>query len=220
MALSFTEENYIKAIYRLALHSKKGVTTTMLSKQLETKPASITDMLQKLSEKKLVEYKKYYGASLTERGKKVALEVIRKHRLWEAFLVSKLDFNWDEVHEIAEQLEHIQSEKLTNKLDEFLGFPAFDPHGDPIPDANGNFPKRQRVALEICEKGDEVTICAVGDSSAELLRYLDRIGIELNEQYVIKEKEEYDQTMVLRDSNDNTYFLGEKAVKNLWILKD
>lgn len=220
MALSFTEENYIKAIYSLSLHSKKGVTTTMLSRQLDTKPASITDMLQKLSEKKLIEYKKYYGASLTAKGNKVALEVIRKHRLWEAFLVSKLDFNWDEVHEIAEQLEHIQSEKLTNKLDAFLGFPAFDPHGDPIPDADGNFPKRKREALENCEKGDVVTICAVRDSSSELLRYLDRIGIELNCDYTVVEKEEYDSTMLLIDGEEKRYFLGEKAVKNLWILKD
>ena len=131
---SQAEENYVKAIYALDTQTKKGVSTNLIAKKLQTKASSVTDMLQKLSGKRLVDYKKYHGVQLSKKGKKIAASVIRKHRLWETFLVRKLHFSWDEVHDIAEQLEHIQSERLIDGLDAFLEFPTVDPHGDPIPD--------------------------------------------------------------------------------------
>ena len=135
---TFSEENYLKAIYHLEIDADKGISTNAIAKKLETKASSVTDMVKKLSEKKVVVYKKYQGVTLTDFGKKTAANVVRKHRLWEVFLVEKLDFSWDEVHDVAEQLEHIKSPKLINQLDSFLGFPTHDPHGDPIPDKEGN----------------------------------------------------------------------------------
>ena len=131
------EENYIKTIFHLGGHSAVPIATNAIAEQMETKPSSVTDMAKKLAEKGLVHYKRYQGVSLTDSGIKTALSIIRKHRLWEVFLVKKLDFTWDEVHEVAEQLEHIKSEKLIDKIDELLDFPKYDPHGDPIPSAAG-----------------------------------------------------------------------------------
>jgi len=139
METSFTEENYIKAIFKLEeLNQSKAVSTNDIAIKLSMQPASVTDMIKRLAEKKIVSYKKYHGVLLTVKGKKIALTIIRKHRLWEVFLVKKLNFKWDEVHEIAEQLEHINSNELVEKLDDFLGNPKFDPHGDAIPDKEGN----------------------------------------------------------------------------------
>ncbi|WP_243389180.1 metal-dependent transcriptional regulator, partial [Flavobacterium psychrophilum] len=135
--MTFSEENYLKTIYHLTTISDSEVSTNAIAEKMETKASSVTDMLKKLSEKDLINYKKYQGVSLTETGSLSAKMIVRKHRLWEVFLVEKLDFPWDEVHDIAEQLEHIKSEKLINKLDDFLGNPTEDPHGDPIPNANG-----------------------------------------------------------------------------------
>jgi DtxR family transcriptional regulator, Mn-dependent transcriptional regulator len=130
---TLSEENYLKAIYHLSKEEDESVSTNALAERLETTAASVSDMLKKLAKKELIEYKKYQGVNISEKGKRVALQIIRKHRLWEVFLVEKLSFNWDEVHEIAEQLEHIDSPTLVKRLDEFLGYPKFDPHGDPIP---------------------------------------------------------------------------------------
>ena len=137
--LSFTEENDIKAIYALTKHQDKGAATTKISEELNTKASSVTDMLGKLADKKLISHKKYQGATLTKTGLETALRIVRKHRLWEVFLVDKLHFKWDEVHDIAEQLEHIQSKELVDRLDKYLGYPKLDPHGDPIPDAKLQF---------------------------------------------------------------------------------
>ena len=139
--MTFSEENYLKSIYHLTAVSETEVSTNAIAEMMETKASSVTDMLKKLAEKEFVNYKKYQGVSLTNKGKLAAKMIVRKHRLWEVFLVEKLDFSWDEVHDIAEQLEHIKSEKLINKLDDFLGNPTEDPHGDPIPDANGQMIK-------------------------------------------------------------------------------
>ena len=138
---SLAEENYIKSIYHLQQEVGKEVSTNAIADMMETKPSSVTDMVQKLADKKVLSYRKYKGAKLTADGEIIAANIIRKHRLWEVFLVDKLKFHWDEVHEIAEQLEHVQSDELIKRLDAFLGSPAFDPHGDPIPDAQGNFKK-------------------------------------------------------------------------------
>lgn len=143
---SLTEENYIKAIYKLCEKSADAVSTNAIAEKMHTKAASVSDMLKKLSKKKLINYRKYQGVTLTAKGEKLALAIVRKHRLWELFLVQKLNFKWDEVHDIAEQLEHIQSDELVKRIDKFLDHPKFDPHGDPIPDVNGKLhPQRSRL---------------------------------------------------------------------------
>ena len=195
--LSLTEETYLKAIFHLERSYPAGVSTNALAEEMETKASSVTDMVKKLSEKDLVEYKKYQGVKLRKRGRSTAVGVIRKHRLWEVFLVEKLNFSWDEVHEVAEQLEHIKSDKLIEELDRFLEFPTRDPHGDPIPDADGNFKESDRLLLSAFSVGDKGICTGVKDSSAEFLQYLDKNGIALGQQLEVLEKEEFDQSMVI-----------------------
>ena len=174
--LSLTEENYLKAIYHLSDGGSKAVLTNELAEAMNTKAASATDMIKKLSAKEFISYEKYYGVNVTHKGKVEALMVIRKHRLWETFLVDKLGFNWDEVHEVAEQLEHINSSRLIEKLDEFLGYPKVDPHGDPIPDNKGKIKAQPQLPLDQLKKGYLGKIAAVKDSDSNLLKYLDKIG--------------------------------------------
>ena len=185
-----SEENYIKAIYHLQQHAR-NVTTNELAERLQTKPASVTDMLKKLKAKKLLEYERYYGVKLTAEGKKLALEIVRRHRLWEYFLVNHLEFGWDEVHEIAEQLEHVQSNALANKLDAFMNFPRFDPHGDPIPDSKGKIHQQQQVNLLQLPIGETAVICAVGSQQTELLEMLRlknlQMGTSLNPAWSLKQ---------------------------------
>ncbi|NND87947.1 MAG: metal-dependent transcriptional regulator, partial [Flavobacteriaceae bacterium] len=150
---SLTEENYLKTIFHLEQVSSGDISTNAIADKMETQPSSVTDMVQKLAEKELLSYKKYKGTRLTEIGKKVAADVIRKHRLWEVFLVEKLKFHWDEVHDIAEQLEHVQSDELIARLDAFLGHPDFDPHGDPIPDKHGVIKRTEKILLSEAKKG-------------------------------------------------------------------
>ena len=171
VTFSQTEENYIKSIYHLQ-HTAALVTTNELASQLKTKAASVTDMLKKLKIKKLLHYEPYQGFSLSDEGKKVALNIVRKHRLWEYFLVNKLEFGWDEVHDIAEELEHISSPVLIKKLDAYLSFPRFDPHGDPIPDINGKMEVTKQINLIDLELNQEAEVCAVGSQSTELLELL------------------------------------------------
>lgn len=192
---SLSEENYLKAIYHLEQKYPVGVSTNALAEKMETKPSSVTDMLKKLSEKSLVDYKKYQGARLSDSGRKTAIGVIRKHRLWEVFLVEKLHFSWDEVHEVAEQLEHIQSEKLIKELDIFLNFPRRDPHGDPIPDENGKFSVSDKILLSELDTGKSGVCVGVRDSSPEFLQYLDKNKIALGKEIVVLEKEEFDESL-------------------------
>ena len=197
MHLSFTEENYLKAIYKLMEVGIPKITTNSIASIVETAPASVTDMLQKLAEKKLVNYERYQGVSLTGQGRKSAISVIRKHRLWELFLTEKLGFNWDEVHEIAEQLEHIQSESLVRKLDEFLGKPKFDPHGDPIPDEQGNFHPQKSLPLSNASAGDKLKVSGVMDHKPDFLKYLEKIGLLPGIKIQVKEITDYDQSMTI-----------------------
>ncbi|WP_424492907.1 metal-dependent transcriptional regulator [Salinimicrobium sp. GXAS 041] len=202
---SLSEENYLKAIFHLEQAYKKGVSTNALAEGMETKASSVTDMVKKLSDKNLVKYKRYQGVKLSELGKKAAVEIIRKHRLWEVFLVEKLNFSWDEVHEVAEQLEHIRSDKLIQELDRFLDFPSRDPHGDPIPTAEGKFTvSNQRILAEL-DKGEAGVCVGVKDSSAEFLQYLDKHEISLGQKILVLEKEEFDQSMLIE--------VGEKKIK-------
>ena len=213
---SLSEENYLKAIFHLQNSYKNGVSTNALAEEMQTKASSVTDMIKRLSEKSLVNYKKYQGVKLSEAGRAAAIEVIRKHRLWEVFLVEKLNFNWDEVHEVAEQLEHIKSEKLTAELDRFLGFPQRDPHGDPIPDSDGNFSVANRVLLSEL-KTDETGICVgVKDSSTEFLQYLDKNNISLGATVKVKQKEDFDQSMLI-EMNDNELMISNQISANLYI---
>ncbi len=162
---SYTEENYLKAIYKLWAENQMDVNTNAIADVLHTKPASVTDMMKKLADKKLLHYARYKGVSLTDKGRKVAIQTIRKHRLWEVFLHEKLNFGWDQVHEVAEELEHIQSALLIDKLDEFLGYPTHDPHGDPIPTRDGIFRKEKLQVLGELNKNQEGIMAGIKDHS-------------------------------------------------------
>ncbi|HQW23124.1 MAG TPA: metal-dependent transcriptional regulator, partial [Bacteroidia bacterium] len=177
--LTYTEENYLKAIFQLQEDEKGKISTNSIAERLSTTPATVSDMLQKLAAKKMVNYLKYYGVSLTAGGKKKAINVVRKHRLWELFLYEKLEFNWDEVHEIAEQLEHIQSETLVQKLYDFLGKPKTDPHGDPIPDEEGVFPDLNTIPLAVVAVRKDAIVIGVSDHRPDFLQYLQKIGLSI-----------------------------------------
>ncbi|NAY91447.1 MarR family transcriptional regulator [Muricauda sp. JGD-17] len=190
-----SEENYLKTIFHLGGHKGTSIATNAIAEQMETKPSSVTDMARKLAQKGLLHYKKYQGVSLTEIGKEKALSIIRKHRLWEVFLVEKLDFAWDEVHEVAEQLEHIKSEKLIDKLDELLDFPKYDPHGDPIPTKDGKFMERDKKLLSEMPISASGVCVGVKDSSAPFLKFLDKNKIALGNAIQVLEKEDFDQSL-------------------------
>jgi len=193
--LSFAEENYLKTIYHLSAGGSKDVLTNQIAEAMKTKAASVTDMLKKLAAKSVISYEKYYGVKVTKQGRSEALNVIRKHRLWETFLVKKLHFSWDEVHDLAEQLEHIHSPILIQKLDEFLGYPATDPHGEPIPDHNGNLKVQAQQPLNHLGPGYKGEIIAVKDSDSALLKYLDKIGAVPGKNISVISKEDYDESL-------------------------
>lgn len=218
LSLSYTEENYIKAVYHLS-HDNEQATTTALAEIMQTKPATVSDMIQKLARKKILNYKKYHGVDLTPKGKSVALKVIRKHRLWEVFLYEKLKFNWDEVHDIAEQLEHIQSPLLVERLDDFLGSPKVDPHGDPIPDSEGNFhvgPQYSLVDLNIEDSG---VISSVTDSDPQLLKHLDHINIRLGLKIKVTSKVSFDGSMQVDTGLESPTYLSHQVASHLMITK-
>jgi DtxR family Mn-dependent transcriptional regulator len=213
--MTFSEENYLKTIYHLS-SSEAGVTTNAIAEMMETKASSVTDMLKKLAEKNLIVYVKYQGVSLTDKGLLSAKMIVRKHRLWEVFLVDKLDFSWDEVHDIAEQLEHIKSEALINKLDDFLGNPTEDPHGDPIPDAKGRIIKIEKQLLSECHE-KQVGICVgVKDSSSEFLKYLDKNGIALGSKIEVLAKENFDLSLKIK-IDGKELLVSHKIASNLFV---
>mgnify|MGYP000331936952 CR=1 FL=1 len=216
MKYSLSEENYLKAIYHLEKIAATGVATNAIAEQMETKPSSVTDMVKKLSEKDLVNYIKYQGVTLTEKGRKTALTIIRKHRLWEVFLVDKLNFHWDQVHEIAEQLEHIHSEELISRLDKFLGEPDFDPHGDPIPDKHGNIKRTEKKLLSDLDKNQGGVCVGVKESSAEFLQYLDKKKITIGTKIKVLGKEFFDGSMVILVGKDQS-FISKKTAENLYV---
>lgn len=214
---STSEENHIKAIYHL---QKDGsVTTNELAAELKTRPASITDMMKKLRSKKLVHYEAYKGFKLTAEGRKLALLIIRRHRLWEFFLAEKLKFSWDEVHEVAEDLEHVSSKKLIDKLDEFLGFPRYDPHGDPIPDAQGRIETSKQVCLTELPVNKPGTVCYVSDQSSGMLELLGHKKIGLGTRVEIRKRFSYDQSMEIKVKQQVTTISGELA-RNIYVKYD
>jgi len=213
---TFSEENYLKAIYHLEIDSDKVISTNSIAKKLETKASSVTDMIQKLSEKEVVVYKKYQGVTLTDFGRKTAANIVRKHRLWEVFLVEKLNFSWDEVHDVAEQLEHIKSPKLIDQIDVFLGFPTHDPHGDPIPDKEGNLKTIEKSLLSTLSKNESGICVGVNDSSSEFLKFLDKKGVTLGKQITVLEKEDFDASLLIEIDN-NKLSVSNKIASNLYI---
>ncbi|MEO5997689.1 MAG: metal-dependent transcriptional regulator [Chitinophagaceae bacterium] len=214
---SFTEENYLKAIYKLQENNEEVVATSALAHVMGVHAPSVTDMLKKMAKKKLVSYQKSKGFKLTEKGKQVAVAIIRNHRLWEVFLVDKLGFRWDEVHDLAEQLEHIHSEALLSKLDNYLGYPKTDPHGDPIPDANGILPASKSVLLSSLQTGSRGKFTGVTDHSASFLSYLDKSGITLGDVIKIKHVEEYDKTFTLQLKGKKETIVSFKVANSLLI---
>ena len=214
--MTSSEENYIKVIYHLSHVSPKGANTNAIAGKLETKASSVTDMIKKLTEKGLLIYQKYQGVNLTEHGLLTAKLIVRKHRLWEVFLVEKLQFSWDEVHEIAEELEHIKSEKLINKLDAYLGFPSEDPHGDEIPNKNGEILVIDKKLLSEGVVEKKYICVGVKDTSKEFLQYLDKQKISLGTKLKIIQKEIFDNTFTVK-INDKTLTISNKIAANLYV---
>lgn len=214
--MTHSEENYLKAIYHLTVQLESEVPTNAIAEMMETKASSVTDMLKKLSDKNLVHYIKYKGVSLTEKGRLAAKMIVRKHRLWEVFLVEKLDFSWDEVHDIAEQLEHIKSEKLINKLDDFLGNPTEDPHGDPIPDVHGKIAKTEKLLLSELSEKDTAICVGVKDSSADFLKFLDKQQIALGAKIKVLGRENFDASLHL-EINETPLTVSSKIAGNLFV---
>lgn len=212
---SFTEENYLKIIYHLA-EKTNNVQTNAIAEQMQTKPASVTDMIKKLAEKGFVDYVKYQGVTLTEKGKNAAIDIVRKHRLWEVFLVDKLNFKWDEVHDVAEELEHIKSVALIERLDEFLGFPKSDPHGDPIPDKNGRFAKTQFIKLIELKIGDTGTITGVSQHSSAFLKHLEKLGLTLGKQIQISDVTDFDGSVEIQIA-DKQINISREVAKHILI---
>ncbi|WP_291777108.1 metal-dependent transcriptional regulator [Cecembia sp.] len=216
--LTPAEESYLKAIYHISDEGKRTVSTNDISFQMKTKPASVSDMLRRLGEKEVIEYRKYYGVNITEEGKKLALQTIRKHRLWEVFLVEKLRFSWDEVHEVADELEHVKSKLLIQRLDEYLGFPKFDPHGDPIPDEYGDVRARPRLPLTDLELHATGQIVAVKDSSAAFLKYLDKVGAYIGARIRVMEKVEFDGSVEISVDNKKNIFMSKDVAANVLVM--
>jgi DtxR family Mn-dependent transcriptional regulator len=213
---STSEENYIKAIFHLQ-QSDGTVTTNELARELNTKPASVTDMMKKLKTKKLLHYQPYQGFRLNLEGNKVALGIIRRHRLWEYFLAEKLKFTWDEVHEVAEHLEHVSSKKLIDKLDEFLGFPRVDPHGDPIPDQDGKIETSRQVCLMDLPLNKQATVSHVSDQSTEILELLKHKNIGIGTRLEVKKKFDFDHSMEIKIGRQALFNISEQLAKNIFV---
>jgi DtxR family Mn-dependent transcriptional regulator len=214
---SYTEENYIKSIYKLSAGGTQAVTTNAIADLLQTKPASVSDMLRKLSGKDIIDYVKYRGVTLTPAGQRKALEIIRKHRLWEVFLVEKLHFHWDEVHEVAEQMEHIKSDLLIRRLDEYLGFPRFDPHGDPIPTEAGELNEKSQVLASVLQVNEGGTVIGVKDTQPLFLQYLDKVGIFLGASIQVKDKSAFDRSLEISIENKQTIRISYEVSNNIYV---
>lgn len=214
---SLTEENYLKAIFVLNEEKELKASTNAIAEKMETKASSVTDMMKRLKEKKLVHYKKYQAVKLTEAGEKVAVSIIRKHRLWEYFLVEKLHFGWDEVHDIAEQLEHIQSTQLTNRLEKFLDFPTIDPHGDPIPNKEGKFPMKLSLTLGDAQLNKTYIVVGVKDHSTPFFNHLKQIKIDLGALINVLSISEFDHSMDVTIDGKHEAVISSEVAKNLYV---
>lgn len=216
---SITEENYIKAIYVLSYEVKPNnkVGTKDIATILKVQPATVTDMLKKLKKKKMIHYKKYGEIQLTNAGILYGKQLLRKHRLWETFLYEKLRFNWDEIHEIAEQLEHVQSDELIDRLEKFLQYPQYDPHGEPIPDANGKLPALPDTLLSHIKPKKWYTVVALKDTTPDFLKYLQQISIQIGTKIKLIEKVSYDSSIKISFSNNKQIILSGKIAENILV---
>ncbi len=217
MSTSFAEENYLKIIYRLSEGNNDDISTNAVAELTQTKAASVTDMLRKLAEKGWVNYQKYQGVRLSPEGEKIALGIVRKHRLWEVFLVEKMGFNWDEVHEIAEQLEHIESDMLIEKLDAFLEFPKTDPHGDPIPSKNGVMPELGYLHLADIKPGNRCVLMGVAKDSAVFLQLLTKMQLSLGSTLQIQEINAFDRSVSVSIDEASAVFISHEVAKNILV---
>ncbi|WP_338356108.1 metal-dependent transcriptional regulator [Yeosuana marina] len=214
--VTLSEENYLKAIYHLGKQGKEAVSTNAIAEHIESKASSVTDMIKKLATKNLANYIKYQGVSLTEEGRLAAALVIRKHRLWEVFLVNKLNFSWDEVHDIAEQLEHVKSLQLVNKLDAFLEYPTHDPHGDPIPDKDGNYSPIKSINILEIDTGKEGVLSFVKDSSDVFLRYLNKNHLALGDTIKVLDFEPFDNSLTI-ETTTKKMIISKEVAQNLYL---
>ena len=214
--LSLTEENYLKAIFSLSNYNDERVSTNAISEEMGTSATSVSDMLKKLLDKGYVKYEKYKGVTLSSKGVKKATNVLRKHRLWETFLVENLEFNWSEVHDIAEELEHIKSNKLINRLEKFLGYPKFDPHGDPIPSENGKFPNTNTISLDKVNIGTNGNVMGVSIDDKLFLDYLTKLNIQIGSRVHVLNKNDFDQSLTIK-INNKTYQISHDVSKNILI---
>lgn len=213
---TLTEENYLKAIFKLAQNNLDKISATAIADEMEVNAASVIDMLKKLKEKKLISYDKKIGAKLSPQGNKLAINIVRKHRLWEVFLFEKLKYTWDEVHEMAEQLEHIKNPELADRLDKFLEFPQFDPHGDPIPKANGNIPEVSKILLADKKQGDTCKVVSVKDTSPAFLKYLNQLSIVIGSKIYIKEIISFDNSLIIL-IDDKECTVSEKLANSIFV---
>lgn len=218
MSVTLTEENYLKAIYHISQTTKSDVSTNAIAEKIDAKASSVTDMLKKLAEKDFITYIKYKGVNLTEKGRITAVDIIRKHRLWEVFLVDKLNFTWDEVHDVAEQLEHIKSPKLINQLDAFLDYPTHDPHGDPIPDKDGQIKRTDKIILSKAQVGSTYKCVGVQDSSSKFLKYLDKHQIQIGTKLIVLDIEDFDQSMSFTINGENRS-MSKTITNNIYVTK-
>ncbi len=214
--ISTTEENYLKAIFKLSEKKEGSVNTNAIAQELNTAAASVTEMIKRMAKKGLIHYESYKGTRLSKKGDKIARNLIRKHRLWECFLYEHLEFSWGEVHDIAEQLEHIKSEELVNRLDSYLDFPRFDPHGDPIPDANGNIQERKQQPLFNLKKGMKGVVTGVKEHTKPFLTYLDQLKITLGSEIEVIEFNKYDDSIKILN-NKVEQLITQKVAKNIFI---
>tara|TARA_B100000965_G_scaffold247734_1_gene208082 strand:- start:1294 stop:1956 length:663 start_codon:yes stop_codon:yes gene_type:complete len=217
--LTTSEENYLKTIYNLSESGKKQVSTNSISKFLKTKPSSVTDMIKKLSAKKLLYHKKYKGTNISSNGKKLAIQIIRKHRLWEVFLFEKLNFKWDEVHKIAEELEHITNEKLIERLDKYLKYPKIDPHGDPIPNKNGEINIKPKIKLSNLLINNNCIVSNVNDDDGNLLEYLNKIKIHIGSKIKVFDIIEFDKSIEIEIDSKNKVFISNRVAENILVTK-
>jgi DtxR family Mn-dependent transcriptional regulator len=214
---SYAEENYLKVIYKLSVTDRKRVVTKSIAEKIATKPSSVTDMIRKLAEKKLLNYKKYHGVKLTETGEMIAINIIRKHRLWEEFLSEYLGFKWDEVHDIAEELEHINSDLLIDKLDKFLNYPKFDPHGDPIPDKEGIFPVSESILLSDLKQGTTGVVTGLVVKTPSFLKYLDELKIHIGSEIEAVQRFAFDLSFEIAVDKKNRVHISNKVSENILI---
>jgi DtxR family Mn-dependent transcriptional regulator len=214
---TLTEENYLKTIYRLSENGDTKITPTAIAEEIRVNAASVIDMIKKLVEKELITYDKIKGAKLTGKGRKAALTIIRNHRLWEVFLIEKLGYSWDIVHEIAEQLEHIKHPELSDKLDKFLGYPDYDPHGDPIPKSNGEMPSSVKKLLSDIEIGKTCRVAAVKDTSTIFLQYLLQLSVSIGTKIKVFDKIAFDGSMNIQIGKEFKTIVSQKFSESLLV---